>query len=168
MTRDATGEGELFEQPFHPIFVLRDDRVHFGVGALQIRVGHNPRTAVARTDNVNCVEVVLLDDAVQMGVDEIQSWRGAPVPKEARFDVLESQRSSQERIVVQVDLPDRQVVSRAPVCVQPVEGFRIQSFDIHGFIPSVQRTGVVLVGAEWMSDWAAHRQAPKMKMYPEK
>ena len=41
MARNAAGEGELLEQPLHPVLVLRDVWVHFAVGAFQISVGHH-------------------------------------------------------------------------------------------------------------------------------
>ena len=126
MTRDAAGERELGEQPLHPVLVLRDVRVHFAVGALQICVGHDAWTAVARTRDVDHVQVVRVDDAVQMGVDEVQPRRRAPVAEQARFDVRQGEPFLQQRIVVQIDLAHRQIVRRAPVGVYLVEQCRRQ------------------------------------------
>ena len=48
VARDAAGEGELPEQPRHPVAVVADRGVHLRVGALEPRVGHRRRPAVAR------------------------------------------------------------------------------------------------------------------------
>ena len=61
------------------------------------------------------------DHAVQVGVDEVQPGRRAPVPEQARLDVLRQQRLAQQRVVEQVDLADRQVVGGAPVGVDQGE-----------------------------------------------
>ena len=45
---NAAGKRELREQPLHPLFVLRDVRIHLAVGALEIRVGHQARARHAR------------------------------------------------------------------------------------------------------------------------
>ena len=65
----------------------------------------------------------VLDDAIQVHVDEVQPGRRAPVPEQARLDVLERQRLAQQRIVEQVDLADREIVGRAPPGVDLREGF---------------------------------------------
>src|SRR5262249_53305576 len=58
---------------------------------------------------------------VHVHVDEAQAGGSAPVPEEARLDVLRAQRLPEQRVVPQIDLPDRQVVRRAPVRVDPLE-----------------------------------------------
>ena len=100
--------------------------VHFAVRAFQICVGHDPWTAVARARDVDHVQIVRVDDAVQMGVDEVQPGRRAPVAEQARFDVRQGQPFPQQRIVVQIDLTHRQIVRRAPVGVHLVEQCRCQ------------------------------------------
>jgi hypothetical protein len=47
--------------------------------------------------------------------------------QQTRFDVLGPERLSQERVVEQIDLPDRQVVRRPPPAVDRLE-FRIERF----------------------------------------
>ena len=68
---------------FMPCCVLRDVRVDFAVGPFQVGVGHDARGAVSRPGDVDRVEVVLLDDAVQVDVDEVQARRGAPMAQAA-------------------------------------------------------------------------------------
>ena len=72
---------------------------------------------MARAGDVDHVQVRALDHAIQVHVDEVQARRRAPVPEQARLDVLERERLLQQRIVVEVDLSDRQVVGGAPVRV---------------------------------------------------
>src|SRR5438876_7910839 len=50
---NAAGERELFEQSLHSLLVLRDVRVNLAVGAFQVGVGHQPRSAVSRTSDIN-------------------------------------------------------------------------------------------------------------------
>src|SRR5262249_54055927 len=56
-----------------------------------------------------------------MRVEQVQAGRGAPVPEQPGLDVLESQRLAQQRVVTQVDLPDREGVGSAPVCIQRLQ-----------------------------------------------
>ena len=126
VTRDAAGEGELFEQLLHPFLVLRDVRINFAVGSFEPRVGHDARSAVTGADDVDHVHVALLDDAIEMHVDEVQSRRRAPMADQARLHVFFLQRLLEERIVVEICLANRQVIRRAPPRVDFAEqdGFK--------------------------------------------
>jgi len=121
VTRDAAGEGELAEQCPYPVLVLADAGIHLAVGALQVGVRDQTRTAVAGSGDIERIEVAVLDHAIHVGVQQVQSGRGAPVPEESRLDMLGQQRFPQQRVVQQIDLPDRQVVGGAPVSVDQVE-----------------------------------------------
>ena len=127
VTWNAAGKGELFEQPPQPLLVLRDVGIDFAVGAFEVGVGHQPGSAVTRSSDVNHVQVLFLDDAVQMGIDEVQSRRRAPVAEQARFDVRQLERLFQQRIVKEINLSDREVVRRAPPGIQLAQQFRSQS-----------------------------------------
>ena len=59
--------------------------------------------------------------AVEVGVDEVQARRRAPVAEQARLDVLGLQRLAEQRIVEQIDLADGEIVGRAPVAVYEFE-----------------------------------------------
>src|SRR5665213_666251 len=76
---------------------------------------------VAGAGHVEHVQVILRDDPIQVHVDEVLPRRGAPMPDHQRFHVRERQRPLQQRIVVQIDLADRQVVRRPPVRVHLVQ-----------------------------------------------
>jgi hypothetical protein len=56
-----------------------------------------------------------------MDVEKVETGGGAPVSEEARFDVIECQRTFKERIVFEVDLADGEVVGGAPVGVDQSE-----------------------------------------------
>src|SRR5205085_105183 len=130
--RDVTGnaarKGKLFEQPFHSLLVLRDVRIDFAVGAFQVRVRHQPGSAVSRAGDIDHVQVLLLDDPVEVDVDEIQSRRRAPVAQQAGLDVLALQGLLQQGIVVKINLADGQVVCGAPVSVDFPEQIRAERF----------------------------------------
>jgi hypothetical protein len=89
---------------------------------------------VAGARQVDHVEAVLLDDPIEVDIDETLPRRGAPVAQEPGLDVLELEGPLQQRVVEQVDLPDRQVIRGAPVGVHAAEefGFRRR---IHDSIP---------------------------------
>ena len=72
--------------------VLADVRIDLAVGALEIGVADQRRTAMTRAGNVDHVEVELPDDPVQMHVDEVLPGRRAPMPEQHALDVRELQR----------------------------------------------------------------------------
>ena len=123
VARNASRKGKLFEQTPHSLFVLRHRRIEFAVRALQIRVGHNGRPAVPRTGDEDHAQVMPFDRTVQMDVHEVQAGRRAPMPQQTRLDVFRRQRLLEQRIVVEINLSDRQVVRSPPVCVHGVQLF---------------------------------------------
>ena len=114
---NPTGERKLFEQFLHPLYIPRDVRIDLAIGPFQIGVGDKAGTAVTRTGDVDHVQVVFLDDAIEVHVNKVQAWRGAPMPQQSRLDVLQAQRLLQQRVIEEIDLPDRQVIGRTPVSV---------------------------------------------------
>ncbi len=117
MARDAAGERELGEEPLHPLLVLREVRVDLAIGPFEIGVGDQPRPAMSRARDVDHIEIELFDQPVEMRVDEVKARRRAPVAKQARLDMLLLQRSFEQRIVEEIDLPDGEVIGRPPVGV---------------------------------------------------
>ena len=97
--------------------------IELAVGAFEPGVGDHPRTAVARPADVDHVQVVFFDQPVAMGVNEVQAGRGAPVPQQPGLDVLEAQRLGQQRVVVEINLPNREIIRRAPVGVDLAQFF---------------------------------------------
>lgn len=117
MARNAAGEGKLLEEPLHPLDRLRHVRIDLAVSPFQVAIGDHARTAMAWTADIYDIHVTRLNDAVQVGVDEIQAGRRAPMAEQARLDVFGLERLMQEWIVHQIDLADRKVVCGAPVAV---------------------------------------------------
>src|SRR5579864_4549808 len=56
-----------------------------------------------------------------MRVNEVEPGRGSPVPQQARLDVLDVKGLRQQRIGVQVNLSDRQIIRRSPMGVNLAE-----------------------------------------------
>ena len=118
-------ERELGEEPFHALHVLRDARIDFAVSPFEIGVGDQPRTAMSGAGNVDHIEIVFLDQPIEVRVGEVEARRRAPMPEEARLDVLLLERLTQQGIVEQIDLTDRQIIGGAPVSVdERAFGFR--------------------------------------------
>ena len=112
---------ELADQAQQPRLVGGDLGVELRVGALEVGVGHHRRPAVAGTGDEEDLLVAAADQPVELGIDEVEAGRGAPVAEQARLDVLGPQRLPQQRVGLQVDLGDGQVVGRLPVAEQPVQ-----------------------------------------------
>jgi hypothetical protein len=72
---------------------------------------------MSRTGQVDHVGIGVLDQAVQVHVDEAEARRSSPVSQQPGFDVFRTQRLAQQRILLQIDLANRQVIGGAPVAV---------------------------------------------------
>src|SRR5437016_14471977 len=85
----ASGKRELLEQLSHAFFVSLNAGIQLGVGAFQIGVRHHARPTVSRTANVNNVEIVFLDQAVEMHINKVQSGRCTPMTEIGRASCRE-------------------------------------------------------------------------------
>ena len=121
VARHTAGRGKLAEQNAYPGFVLRNVGMHFAVRPLQVRAGIQRRSAVPGPGDIDGVQLVFVDQPVDVHVDETEPGRGAPVSQQPRLDVLHLQRIAQQRVLAQINLSNRQVVSGAPVAVHFVE-----------------------------------------------
>ena len=121
VTADPARKRERAKQLPHASRVLRGVRIALAPDALEPRVGDRRRTAVARTDDEDRVPVALANHAIHVRDDQVEPRRGAPVPEQSRLHVLDAERLAKQRVLEQVDLPDRQVVRRPPVGVDRVE-----------------------------------------------
>ena len=127
--RDPARERELAEERAEACFVLRDMGVELRVGALEIRVGDEPRAAVTGAGDIDRGKITRVDRPVQVRVDEVETRRRPEMAEEARLDVLGLERPFQQGVVEQVDLPDRQVVGRPPVGVDQRELVTVERFE---------------------------------------
>ncbi len=84
---NSSGKRELLEEALQAFFVLRDVRIDFAVCAFEIRIRYEAGTAVSRSGDVDGIEIMLLDQAIQMYIDEVQSGCCAPVAKKPGFNV---------------------------------------------------------------------------------
>jgi len=114
---DSVGPAELAEEALDAVAIPLDVRIDFGVGAFEIGVRHEARTAVSGTNDVDHIEVAFSDEAVPVDVEEVEPGRRAPVTEEARLDVVECERTFKQRVVFEVDLADREIVGGTEVGV---------------------------------------------------
>ena len=61
---------------------------------------------MARAGNENDAQIIFLDHAIEVDVDEVEPRRGAPMSEKPRLHVLAFQRFFQERIVIEINLAD--------------------------------------------------------------
>src|SRR5205823_1865823 len=118
MARNSTWERKLPKKTAHSLSVLRDRRIDFAVGPFKIRIGHHPGTAMPGTADIDDVEVMNFDDPVEVGIDEIEPWRRAPVSQQPRLNMLWFQGLLEQWIVEQIDLPYREIVRGSPIGVE--------------------------------------------------
>src|SRR5919198_315629 len=118
VARDSARKRELAEQLPQALFVLRHMRIELAVRAFEVGIRDDSRATMAWTRDVDRVQVAGADCAVDVDVDKVEARRRAEVTEQPRLHVLRPQRLAQERVVEQVDLPDREVVGRAPVRVE--------------------------------------------------
>jgi hypothetical protein len=76
---------------------------------------------MAGTGHIQDIEVILVDQTVEVDINEIQAGRRAPVTQQARLDVLRPERLAEKRVVLEIDLPDGQVVGGSPIRVESRE-----------------------------------------------
>ena len=138
MAGNPAGERKLLEQLLQPGFVLGNVRINFTPGAFEVNIAHDRRAAMAGTGDVEHVQVILFDDPVQVCVDEVLARRGAPMPDHQGLDVRQLERLLQQRVVVEIDLADRQIVGGPPIGVHLLQQIGRQRFIrriLHNHVP---------------------------------
>ena len=83
-------EGELAEQAPQALLVAAHVGIDLAVGALEVDVREHSRTPVAGPGDEDRVQVPRADDAVHVGIEEVQPGGRAPVPEQAGLDVLDA------------------------------------------------------------------------------
>ena len=78
VTGNSVRPGELAKQPLQSVPAALDRRIALGVRPFEIAVRHDARTAMARTDDVDHVQIVVLDQPVKVDVKKIQSRSSFP------------------------------------------------------------------------------------------
>ena len=92
MTGNPSRERKLLEQPLHALLVLWNVRIQLRVRAFQVGIGDHARASVPGTADEDGAQVVIVDDAIQVCVDEVQARSSSPMSKQPGLDVLQSQR----------------------------------------------------------------------------
>jgi hypothetical protein len=124
MAADVTGERELLEELPHPLKVFALVRIDLGVGAFEIGRSQHARRAMPGTRNEDDVQIMFDDQAVEMHPDEGQRGACTPVSEQPVLHMVHAQRLFQQRVVGQINHPNRQVVARSPVGVHQPELLR--------------------------------------------
>ena len=126
MAGDAAGEGEALEELLHALLIAGDVGVDLGVAAVEPVLRDHGVAAVAGTGEVDHIEVVALDDAVQVRVDEVLARAGAPVADDGLLEIALFERALKQGVIEQVELAGGQVVRGAPVGVELPELLPVQ------------------------------------------
>jgi hypothetical protein len=121
VARDTARRRELPEELAHAGGVLRHVGIDLRVRPLEVDLRDDRGAPVTGARQVDDVRVVPLDQAIEVNVDQVLPGRRAPVPEQARLDVVGLERLAQQRVVEQVDLADRQIVRGTPVRIEQVE-----------------------------------------------
>jgi hypothetical protein len=72
---------------------------------------------VPRTRDVDHVQIVLPDDAIQMDPRKCLAGVGTPMPQQSILEMLRAERLPEQRIVAQVDHARAKIVAGAPICI---------------------------------------------------
>ena len=93
-----------------------------GSSSPNVPSSHAPATtaarAVPRPPHAQGVQIPLPDDPVEVGVDQGEARRRAPVTEQPGLDVRRPQRLPQQRVAAQVELAGREVGEGTPVRVE--------------------------------------------------
>ena len=118
---DVAGEGELLEELSETLDVLALVRIDLRIRAFEVGRPEHARRAVAGARHEDHVEIVADDHPVQVHPDEREGGARPPVAEQPVLHVLRAQRFAQQRIVLEIDHPDRQVIAGSPVRIQQLE-----------------------------------------------
>src|SRR5271163_1226155 len=89
---NSTRKRKLLEQLFEPGLVLADVRINLAIRAFEVSITNQRWSAVTGTGDIEHIQVILLDDAIQMHIDEVLTWRRTPMPDYQRLHMRKFQR----------------------------------------------------------------------------
>src|SRR6185295_5068492 len=78
VTGDAARKRTLLEEPLHSVRGLRNVRIDFAISSFQVSIRYQARATVPWSRNVNNIELIALDHAIEMNINEVQARRSAP------------------------------------------------------------------------------------------
>ena len=76
---------------------------------------------MAGAGEIDHIQIVLLDDPVEMGIDEILARTGAPVADDFLLDLFGGERAFQQGVVQKIELAGGKVVGGAPVHIHDMQ-----------------------------------------------
>ncbi|MNQ89941.1 hypothetical protein D3C85_1052650 [compost metagenome] len=126
MAGNAIRPRKLPKQANQAVAVALHRRTELGVRAFEVGLGDHRRAAMTGTGDENHVQIVLFDQAIEVGIDQVQPGCRAPMAKQARLDVLQGQRQLQQRVVLEVNLPHGQIIGGPPIGIQTLQLLSIQ------------------------------------------
>lgn len=132
VTGNAIGPGELPKQLAQAIAIALYVRKSLGIRTFKISARHQTRPAMAWAGDQYHVQIILADEPIEMGVYEVQSRRRTPMAQQARLDVIELEGLFEKRIVLQIDLSDRQIICRSPIPVDIGQDIGVGRWFFHG------------------------------------
>jgi hypothetical protein len=84
---------------------------------------HDPGAAMPGTDDIDHVQIIVFDQAIEVDVEHVQPRRRAPMAEQTRLDMRHGERLGEQRVLPQIDLAHRQVVRGTPIGVHLSEQF---------------------------------------------
>src|SRR5271157_5466324 len=117
VTADAARKRELLEELAQATFIFALLGIDLGVRPLEVSWTQDAGRAMPRSRHENHVQVKLFDQPVQVDVDESKAGARSPMSEQAVLDLLRLQSFPQQRIVLEVNHAERQVLARPPVGV---------------------------------------------------
>ncbi len=144
MAADPSRKGELLEEFVHAFLVLALLRINLRVRAFQVDGPQYAGRAVSRTGQEDHVQIVFLDQPVQVNIDERQARARSPVAEQAVLDVFRPERLLQQRVLLQVDHPQGEVIAGPPVGIRLAQIVRAErsSFIVDRAFPYALRERV--------------------------
>src|SRR5579872_2281947 len=115
MAANSPGKRKLLEELVQALGVLALIRVDLGISSFEIRVSESRWGAMSRARDVNHVQIVFFDEAVQMDPDETLTRIGSPMPDQTLLKVFELQGLSQQRVFAQIQHAKRKIIACAPI-----------------------------------------------------
>jgi hypothetical protein len=75
---------------------------------------------MARTGDIDHVQVMGFDDTIEVHVDEVETGRCPPMAKQPRFNMRKREWLGEKRIIEQIDPPHGEVIRVPPIRIKRV------------------------------------------------
>jgi len=116
---DAARKRELAKELAQTVLVARFVGINLAVRSLEIGIRECRRSSVARSRDVDNVEIVLLDETIEMDPHERLTRIRTKVAEQPVLHMFGRERRAQQRILEQIDHADAEIIGGAPVRVDP-------------------------------------------------